>query len=190
MKTNVKDFLVSPYTIYLYGEIDTEMAASVVQKGVNFCREWIEKGIPENERYIVLRINSLGGSIVDGMDILDNLNAISPKVVTIAEGMAASMGAFLLCSGTKGYRLAMPNSEILIHQPLGGIQGQAADLEIAVTRMKKVKQRLNKLMAEATGKSIKEIEYDTDRDNYMSPIEAKNYGLIDAIIENNLEVMI
>lgn len=190
MKTNVKDFLVSPYTIYLYGEITTEMAANVICEAVKFCREWIEKGIPENERHIVLRINSPGGSIVDGMDILDNLNSISPKIVTIAEGMTASMGAFLLCSGTKGFRLAMPNSEILIHQPLGGIQGQATDLEIAVARMKKIKQRLNTYMAEATGKSINEIEIDTDRDNFMTAIEAKNYGLIDTIIEYNTEVMI
>ena len=188
MKANIKDILVSPYTIYLYGEIDTEMAANVVQNSVKICREWIEKGIPENERFIVLRINSPGGSIIDGMDILDNLNSISPKVITIAEGMAASMGAFLLCSGAKGFRYAMPNAEILIHQPLGGIQGQAVDLEIAVTRMKKVRQRLNTLMAEATGKSIKEIEYDTDRDNFMSAIEAKNYGLIDAVIDYNVEV--
>lgn len=182
-KQKLNEFLTSPYTIYLYGEINGELAKHVVQKIAEFCKQWTENGIPESERQVVVRINSPGGSIVDGFAILDNIQASNVKIVTIAEGMAASMGAFLLAvAGTKGYRLAFKNAEIMIHQPLGGAQGQATDLEIIVARMQKVKNKLNAFMAEATGKSIHEIEAATDRDNFLSAKEAYGFGLIDLII--------
>lgn len=182
-KQKLNEILSSPYTVFLFGEINTDMAKRVAQQIVEFGKQWIEKGIPESEREIVVRINSPGGSIVEGFAILDNLRATGVRIITIAEGMAASMGAFLLSvAGTRGYRLAFRHAEILIHQPLGGAQGQASELEIVVARMQKVKKNLNMLMAEATGKSIHEIEAATDRDNYMSAKEAYGFGLIDQII--------
>lgn len=176
--------LSSPYTLFLYGEVNSELAKYVVQKIGEFHKQWLENGIPDNEREIVVRINSPGGSIVDGYAIMDNLKAAGVTVITIAEGMAASMGAFLLSvAGTKGNRFAFQNTELLIHQPLGGAQGQATELEIVVARMQKVKRRLNLLMSEATGKSVQEIEIATDRDNFLSAKEALEFGLIDSIIE-------
>ncbi len=183
-KTKINELLGSQYTIFLYDEITREVALQTVQQIAGFRRQWIENGIPESEREIVIRINSPGGSIVDGYVILDNLNATGARIVTIAEGIAASMGAFLLSvAGTKGYRLAFRNTEILIHQPLGGAQGQATELEIIVARIRKNKERLNLLMAEATGKSIQAIELATDRDNYLTAEDALSFGLIDQIIE-------
>lgn len=183
-KQKLYEVLSSPYTVFLYGEVNGELAKQVVQQIAEFRKQWTENGIPENEREIVVRINSPGGSIVDGYAILDNLKATGVKIITVAEGMAASMGAFLLSvAGTKGYRLAFANTEILIHQPLGGAQGQATELEILVARMQKVKSRLNSLMAEATDKSVQEIESATDRDNFLTAEEALTFGLIDQIIE-------
>lgn len=127
-------------------------------------------------------INSPGGSITAGMAIYDTMQYIKPDVSTICVGLAASMGAFLLSSGAKGKRLALPNSEIMIHQPLGGVQGQATDIKIQAERIIKMKNKLNKMLAENTGKDISIIERDTERDNFMSSEEAVDYGLIDKVI--------
>ncbi len=133
---------------------------------------------------IQLYINSPGGVITSGMAIYDTMKYIKCDVSTICLGMAASMGAFLLAGGTKGKRFALPNSEIMIHQPSGGTQGQATDIQIQAENILKVKERLNHILAENTGKSYEEIVADTERDNFMSAEEAKAYGLIDAVIEN------
>ena len=136
-----------------------------------------------NHQDISLYINSPGGSVTDGMAIYDTINFIKSDVSTICIGMAASMGAFLLSSGTKGKRYSLPNSEIMIHQPLGGVEGQATEIKIVAEHILKLKDKLNKLLAFHTGKDIKIIEKDTDRDNYMSADEALNYGLIDKILK-------
>jgi len=131
---------------------------------------------------IFLYINSPGGSVTSGMAIYDTMNYIKSDVKTICVGMAASMAAFLLASGTKGKRCALPNSEIMIHQPLGGAQGQATDIKIAAERILKLKNKLNKLLSEKTNQPLKKLIRETERDNYMDPLEAKKYGLIDEII--------
>ena len=135
----------------------------------------------DNEKDISLYINSPGGSVTAGFAIYDTMQYIKCDVSTICMGMAASMGAFLLSSGTKGKRFALPNSEIMIHQPLGGAQGQASDIEIQARHIARIKQKINQILSENTGKSLKVIEKDTDRDNYMTAAEAKTYGLIDNI---------
>ena len=132
---------------------------------------------------IMMYINSPGGSVSAGFAIYDTMNYIKCDVSTLCVGMAASMGAFLLSSGQKGKRYALPNSEIMIHQPLGGFQGQASDIAIHAEHIQKTKKRLNKILSENTGKDIETIEKDTDRDNYMSAKEALNYGLIDKIFD-------
>ena len=131
-------------------------------------------------------INSPGGSVSAGFAIYDTMNYIKCDVSTICIGLAASMGAFLLSSGARGKRVALPNSKIMIHQPLGGAQGQASDIEIQAREMQKTKQKLNEILARNTGKSIEEIARDTDRDNYMSAEEAQNYGLVDKIYEHRV----
>ena len=136
-----------------------------------------------NHQDISLYINSPGGSVTDGMAIYDTINFIKSDVSTICIGMAASMGAFLLSSGTKGKRYSLPNSEIMIHQPLGGVEGQATEIKIVAEHILKLKDKLNKLLAFNTGKDINIIEKDTDRDNYMSADEALNYGIIDKILK-------
>ena len=138
----------------------------------------------DTEKDISLYINSPGGSVSAGMAIYDTMNYIKCDVSTICVGLAASMGSFLLAGGTKGKRFALPNSEIMIHQPSGGARGQATEIEIAAKNILKTKERLNKILAENTGKSIDQIAIDTDRDNFMSAEEALEYGLIDAIITN------
>ena len=135
-----------------------------------------------NNEDIYLYINSPGGSITAGMSIYDTMNYIKSDVRTIALGMSASMAAFILSSGAKGKRYALPNAEIMIHQPLGGAQGQATEIKIAAERIIKLKKKLNKLLAQNTKQSLKTIEQDTERDNYMSAQEALNYGIIDEII--------
>ena len=137
-----------------------------------------------NSEDISIYINSPGGSITAGMAIYDTMNFIKSDVSTICIGMAASMAAFLLSSGTRGKRLALPNAEVMIHQPLGGAQGQATEIKIAAERILKLKDKLNKIMAKNTNQNIKTIENDTERDNFMSSKEALNYGLIDRIVEN------
>lgn len=131
---------------------------------------------------IYLYINSPGGSITSGMAIYDTMNYIKSDVRTIAIGMSASMAAFILATGTKGKRTALPNAEIMIHQPLGGTQGQATDIKIAAERIIKLKNKINTILANVSNKDIKTIEIDTERDNFMDPIDALNYGLIDEII--------
>lgn len=135
-----------------------------------------------NHDDISLYINSPGGSVTAGMAIYDTMNFVKSDVSTICVGMAASMGAFLLSSGTKGKRCALPNSEIMIHQPLGGVQGQATEIKIAAERILSLKEKLNKLLSKNTGKNIKIIEQDTERDHFLSAKEALDYGIIDKII--------
>ncbi|WP_027086332.1 ATP-dependent Clp endopeptidase proteolytic subunit ClpP [Cohnella panacarvi] len=135
------------------------------------------------EKDIHLYINSPGGSITSGMAIYDTMQFIKPDVSTICVGMAASMGAFLLAAGAKGKRFALPNSEVMIHQPLGGAEGQASDIEIRARRILKMRDKLNAILAERTGQPIERIEKDTDRDNFMEAETAREYGLIDKVIE-------
>jgi ATP-dependent Clp protease protease subunit len=137
------------------------------------------------EKDISLYINSPGGSITAGMAIYDTMQFIKSDVQTICIGMAASMGAFLLAAGTKGKRYALPNSEVMIHQPLGGAQGQATEIEIAARRILSMREKLNKILAERTGQPLEVIERDTDRDNFMTAERAKEYGIIDHIIQRN-----
>ena len=133
-------------------------------------------------------INYPGGSVTAGLAIYDTMNFIKADVQTIAMGLAASMGSFLLTAGAKGKRFALPNAEILIHQPLGGAQGQATEIEIAARQILKTRERLNKILAKQTGQKLSRIEKDTDRDNYMTAQEALEYGLIDAIMESSKEM--
>jgi ATP-dependent Clp protease protease subunit len=136
------------------------------------------------DKDISLYINSPGGSITAGMAIYDTMNYIKCDVSTICIGMAASMGAFLLSAGAKGKRYALPNSEIMIHQPLGGMQGQASDIKIHADRIIKIREKLNTILSEATGQPLEVIEKDTDRDNFMSADQAKEYGLVDEVIRS------
>lgn len=133
---------------------------------------------------IHLYINSPGGSVTAGMAIYDTMRYIKSDVCTICIGMAASMGAFLLAAGAKGKRYALPNSTIMIHQPLGGVQGQASDIKIHTEYLLKVKEKLNKILSENTGKPLEQVEKDTDRDNFLSSQEAKEYGLIDEVMNS------
>ncbi|MFC0211851.1 ATP-dependent Clp endopeptidase proteolytic subunit ClpP [Paenibacillus chartarius] len=135
------------------------------------------------DKDISLYINSPGGSITAGMAIFDTMQFIKPDVSTICVGMAASMGAFLLAAGAKGKRYALPNSEVMIHQPLGGAEGQASDIEIRAKRILKMRDNLNRILSERTGQPFEKIEKDTDRDNFMSAAEAAEYGLIDKVID-------
>ena len=141
---------------------------------------FLESENPEKE--IHMYINSPGGSVTAGLGIYDIMQYISCPVATCCTGMAASMGSLLLCGGEKGMRRALPNSRIMIHQPLGGVQGQASDIELHAREIIRTKKRLNEIYAEHTGRSVAEIEKDTDRDNFMSPEEAKAYGIIDEVI--------
>ncbi|MBQ9481565.1 MAG: ATP-dependent Clp endopeptidase proteolytic subunit ClpP [Clostridia bacterium] len=169
--------LLEDRIIFLTGEINDAVANTVVAQLV-----YLENKDPGKE--ISLYINSPGGSVTAGMAIYDTMNFISCDVCTICIGMAASMGAFLLSSGAKGKRFSLPNSEIMIHQPLGGAQGQASDIKIQAEHILKIRSKMNAILAENTGRSIEEIERDTDRDNYLSASEALTYGLIDKIIKN------
>ena len=135
---------------------------------------------------IQLYINSPGGSVSAGFAIYDTMNYIKPDVSTICIGMAASMGAFLLASGAKGKRFALPNSDIMIHQPSGGAQGQASDIQINAEKILKIRKKLNEILAERTGQDLEKIERDTDRDYWLSSEEAKKYGLIDKVIEKRV----
>ncbi|MBR5507675.1 MAG: ATP-dependent Clp endopeptidase proteolytic subunit ClpP [Clostridia bacterium] len=163
--------------IIFLGEEVNDVTASLVVAQLLF----LEGEDPDKD--ISLYINSPGGSITAGMAIYDTMQYIKCDVSTICIGMAASMGAFLLAAGTKGKRFALPNSEIMIHQPLGGMQGQATDIKIHADRIIKMKETLNTILSERTGKSLEEITRDTERDNFMTAIEAKEYGLVDEVIE-------
>ena len=166
--------LLEDRIIFLTGEINDAVADTVVAQLI-----FLEGKDPDKD--ICLYINSPGGSVTAGMAIYDTMNYIKCDVSTICIGLAASMGAFLLSSGTKGKRYALPNSEIMIHQPLGGAQGQASDIKIQADHILKTKHRLNSILALNSGKPYEVVEKDTDRDNYLSAEEAKEYGLIDEI---------
>lgn len=160
--------------IFITGEIDDAVANTVVAQLI-----YLESKDPEKDIY--LYINSPGGSVSAGLAIYDTMNYIKCDVSTICIGLAASMGAFLLSSGQKGKRFALPNAEIMIHQPLGGAQGQASDIQIQAKQIIKIKSKLNRILSANTGKDISVIEADTDRDNYLDAEEAKDYGLIDEV---------
>ena len=164
--------------IIFLGEEVTDASASVIVAQLLF----LESEDPNKD--ISLYINSPGGSVTAGMAIYDTMKYIKCDVSTICIGMAASMGAFLLAGGTKGKRFALPNAEIMIHQPSGGSKGQASDMKIVADHILKTKDKLNRILAENTGKSLDVIERDTDRDNYMSAAEAVEYGLIDSVVSN------
>ncbi|MGX7395114.1 ATP-dependent Clp endopeptidase proteolytic subunit ClpP [Carnobacterium mobile] len=173
--------LLKDRIIMLSGQIDDNVANSVIAQLLFLDAQ-------DSEKDIFVYVNSPGGSVTAGLAIYDTMNFIKADVQTIAMGMAASMGSFLLTAGTKGKRFALPNAEIMIHQPLGGAQGQATEIEIAARHILKTRERLNKILAERTGQPIEVIERDTDRDNFMSAEDAKAYGLIDEIMENNSEL--
>ena len=167
--------LLNDRILFLADEVNDTTASLVVAQLL-----YLEAQDPDKDIY--LYINSPGGSITAGMAIYDTMNYIKCDVSTICVGMAASMGAFLLSSGAKGKRMALPNAEVMIHQPLGGMQGQATDIKIHADRIIKIKAKLNKLLSEQTGKPLKTIENDTERDNFMTADEAMAYGLIDKVI--------
>ena len=167
--------LLNDRIIFLADEVNDVTASLVVAQLL-----YLEAQDPDKD--IFLYINSPGGSISAGMAIYDTMNFIKCDVSTICVGMAASMGAFLLSSGTPGKRFALPNSEIMIHQPLGGMQGQASDIKIHADHILRIRAKLNKLLSEQTGKPLKTIERDTERDNFMTADEACAYGLVDKVI--------
>ena len=169
--------LLEDRIIMLSGEIDDNVANIIVAQLI-----YLEGKDPNKD--ICLYINSPGGSVSAGLAIYDTMNYVKCDVSTICIGLAASMGAFLLSSGAKGKRFSLPNSEIMIHQPLGGAQGQASDIKIQADHILKIKEKLNKILSENTGKPVSVIEKDTDRDNYLSAEEALEYGLIDKIYKS------
>lgn len=167
--------LLKDRIIFLGSEIDDNVANLVIAQFL-----FLEAEDPDKD--ISLYINSPGGSISAGMAIYDTMQYIRPDVSTICVGLAASMGAFLLTAGQKGKRYALPNAEIMIHQPLGGTQGQATDIEIHAKRIIKIKESMNRILAERTGQKLEKIQRDTERDYFMSAQEAKEYGLLDEVI--------
>ena len=167
--------LLKERVIFLTGQVEDHMANLIVAQML-----FLEAENPEKDIY--LYINSPGGVITAGMSIYDTMQFIKPDVSTICMGQAASMGAFLLTAGAKGKRFCLPNSRVMIHQPLGGFRGQASDIQIHAQEILKIKQTLNERLAFHTGQSIERIEKDTDRDNFMSAEEAKAYGLVDDVL--------
>ena len=167
--------LLKDRIIMLSGEINDVVASSIVAQLL-----FLEAEDPEKDIY--LYINSPGGVITSGFSIYDTMNYIKPDISTICIGQAASMGAFLLSSGTKGKRYALPNARIMIHQPLGGAQGQATDIEIQAKEILRMKAELNEILAKNCGQSVKKLEKDTDRDNFMSAAEGVEYGIIDEVL--------
>jgi ATP-dependent Clp protease protease subunit len=167
--------LLKDRIIFIGSPIDDNVANLVVAQLLFLAAE-------DPEKDIHLYINSPGGSVTAGMAIFDTMQFIKPDVSTICIGLAASMGAFLLAAGEKGKRFALPNSEVMIHQPLGGAQGQASDIKIHADWILRTKDQLNRILAERTGQSLERIAKDTDRDNFMSAEEAKNYGLVDDVL--------
>ena len=172
---DIFSLLLKERIIMLSGEINDEVATLVVS-------QLLYLSSIDSKKDISIYINSPGGSVTSGMAIYDTMQLISNDVKTICVGMAASMGAFLLAGGTKGKRYALPNSEIMIHQPLGGAKGQVTDIEILTKRLLQTKKNMNKILAENTNQDEKKIEVDTERDNFMTSYEAKEYGLIDKVI--------
>ncbi|GAB6070336.1 ATP-dependent Clp endopeptidase proteolytic subunit ClpP [Thiomicrorhabdus hydrogeniphila] len=169
--------LLKERVIFLVGQVEDHMANLIVAQML-----FLESENPEKD--IHLYINSPGGSVTAGMAIYDTMRFIKPDVTTMCIGQAASMGSFLLSAGAKGKRFALPNSRVMIHQPLGGFQGQASDIQIHAQEIMQIKNKLNTALAEHTGQDIKTIEQDTDRDNFMSADQACDYGLIDKVLTN------
>ncbi len=170
--------LLKDRIVMLSGEVNDDVASSIVAQFL-----FLEAEDPEKDIYFY--INSPGGVITSGLSIFDTMNYIKPDVCTICIGQAASMGAFLLSSGAKGKRYSLPNSRIMIHQPLGGARGQATDIQIQAQEILRLKHMLNNLLSSQTGQPIEVIEKDTDRDFFMSAEEAKNYGLVDEVITSH-----
>ncbi|WP_314010621.1 ATP-dependent Clp endopeptidase proteolytic subunit ClpP [Pseudostreptobacillus hongkongensis] len=168
--------LLKDRIIFLSGEINTEMANAIIA-------QLLFLNAQDKEKDITMYINSPGGSVTAGLGIYDTMNHISCDVATVCIGMAASMGAFLLSSGTKGKRFALPNSEVMIHQPLGGARGQATDIQIVAENILKIKNKLASILAENTGQDVNKVLADTERDNYLSAQEAKDYGIVDQVLE-------
>ena len=173
--------LLKERVVFLVGPID-EMSANVIVAELLF----LESENPEKE--ISFYINSPGGLVSAGLAIYDTMQFVKPDVSTLCIGQAASMGALLLCAGAKGKRFCLPNSRVLIHQPLGGFEGQATDIEIHAKEILYLRQRLNEIMAKHTGQDMKTIEHDTDRDNFFGAGEAVNYGLVDKVLVSRAEV--
>jgi len=171
--------LLKDRIVMLSGEVNDAVASSIVAQLL-----FLEAQDPDKDIYFY--INSPGGVITSGLSMFDTMNYIKPDIVTICIGQAASMGAFLLASGTKGKRYALPNARIMIHQPSGGAQGQSTDIQIQAQEIQRLKDTLNEILAEKTGKKPKQIEKDTERDNFMSSQEAVSYGLIDKVLTKSL----
>lgn len=167
--------LLKDRIIMLGSQIDDNVANSIVSQLLFLQAQ-------DSEKDIYLYINSPGGSVTAGFAIYDTIQHIKPDVQTICIGMAASMGSFLLAAGAKGKRFALPNAEVMIHQPLGGAQGQATEIEIAANHILTTREKLNRILSERTGQSIEKIQKDTDRDNFLTAEEAKEYGLIDEVM--------
>lgn len=174
--------LLKENVIFLVGQVEDHMANLIVAQML-----FLEAENPEKD--IFLYINSPGGSVTAGMAIYDTMNFIKPDVSTVCVGQAASMGAFLLSGGAKGKRYCLPNARVMIHQPLGGFQGQASDFEIHAKEILSIKDKLNRLMAEHTGQDIEKVSRDTDRDNFLSATESLEYGLIDQVLTNRADAI-
>jgi len=172
--------LLKDRIVMLSGEVNDQVSSVIIAQLL-----FLEAEDPDKD--IFFYINSPGGVITSGMSIYDTMNYIRPDVCTICVGQAASMGSFLLSSGAKGKRYSLPNSRIMIHQPLGGARGQATDIQIQAKEIQRMKDCLNKLLSEQTGQTLKKIEKDTDRDFFMSAEEAKNYGLVDKVLKKHLD---
>lgn len=172
--------LLKDRIIFVSGEINTEMANAIIAQLLFLNSQ-------DKEKDITMYINSPGGQVSAGLGIYDTMNHISCDVATVCIGMAASMGAFLLSSGAKGKRFALPNAEIMIHQPLGGARGQATDIQIVAENIIKIKNKLAKILSGNTGQDFNKVIADTERDNYLDAYEAKEYGIIDKVLENNNE---
>ncbi|PSF05365.1 ATP-dependent Clp endopeptidase, proteolytic subunit ClpP [Marinobacter fuscus] len=171
--------LLKERVIFLVGPVEDHMANLVVAQLL-----FLESENPDKD--IHLYINSPGGSVTAGMSIYDTMQFVKPDVATLCIGQAASMGAFLLSGGAKGKRACLPNSRVMIHQPLGGYQGQASDIEIHTREILKIRNTLNELLAQHTGQDLETIARDTDRDNFMDPTQAKEYGLIDTVLDKRV----
>lgn len=167
--------------IFLTGEVNDQVADTIVAQML-----LLEFEDPDKD--IQFYINSPGGSVTAGMAIYDTMNYIKPDVSTIVMGQAASMGALLLTAGEKGKRYALPNSSVMIHQPLGGAQGQATDISIVAEQILKIREKLNKIISETTGQDLEKVQFDTERDKYMTAEEALEYGLVDKVIKNHKEI--
>ncbi|MFC6439406.1 ATP-dependent Clp endopeptidase proteolytic subunit ClpP [Bowmanella sp. JS7-9] len=172
--------LLKERVIFMVGQVEDHMANLIVAQML-----FLESENPDQDIY--LYINSPGGSVTAGMAIYDTMKFIKPDISTVCIGQAASMGAFLLSGGTKGKRYCLPNSRVMIHQPLGGFQGQASDFEIHAREILSIKDKLNRLLAEHTGQDLERVARDTDRDNFMSAAEAVEYGLVDKVLTSRLD---